>query len=125
MLKNIPAKLVSAVFKTTFRPRFIGSFKVLVKKGQVYKISLSHKLRMHPVFNVGLFKPYWDLSHVDWESLAPRKLALPQAVASESGRQAEPPPGIKKVASASRRALIGTKRRKTRLHVVKLALVLN
>ena len=76
--KNLPTKLVSAVFKTKLRPRFIGPFTVVAKKGLAYTLNLPRKLRTHPVFYVGLLKPYRDPSLVDLESLAPRKLALPQ-----------------------------------------------
>ena len=81
--KTLPTKLVSAVFKTKLRPRFIGPYTVVAKKGLAYTLNLPRKLRTHPVFYVGLLKPYRDPSLVDLESLAPRKLALPQAATSE------------------------------------------
>ena len=89
--KNLHTKVVSAVFKTKLRPRFIGPFTVVAKKGLAYTLNLPRKLRTHPVFYVGLLKPYRDPSHVDREALAPRKLASPQAAASGSGGQVVPP----------------------------------
>ena len=89
MLK--PTKLVSAVFKTNLRTSFIGPFTVVAKKGLAYTINLPRKLCTHPVFYVGLLKPYWDPSQVDQAAFAPPKLALSQATASESGGQVEPP----------------------------------
>ena len=81
---------MSAVFKTKLRPRFIGPFTVVAKKGLAYTLNLPRKLRTHPVFYVGMLKPYRDPSHVDSRALAPRMLALPRDVASESGGQAGP-----------------------------------
>uniref|UniRef100_H3H8X9 Tf2-1-like SH3-like domain-containing protein n=1 Tax=Phytophthora ramorum TaxID=164328 RepID=H3H8X9_PHYRM len=51
---------VSAVFKTKLRTRFIGPFKVMAKKGLAYTLNLPKKMRTHPVFYVGLPKPYRD-----------------------------------------------------------------
>ena len=56
--KNLPTNVVSAVFKTKLRPRFIGPFTVVAKKGLAYTLNLPRKLRTHPVFYVGLLKPY-------------------------------------------------------------------
>ncbi|KAG3158903.1 hypothetical protein PC128_g21410 [Phytophthora cactorum] len=55
--KNLPTNAVSAVFKTKLRPRFIGPFKVVAKKGLAYTLNLPKKMRTHPVFYVGLLKP--------------------------------------------------------------------
>ncbi|KAE9027097.1 hypothetical protein PR003_g12828 [Phytophthora rubi] len=60
--KNLPTHAVSAVFKTKLRPRFIGPFKVVAKKGLAYTLNLPKKMRTHPVFYVGLLKPYRDPS---------------------------------------------------------------
>ncbi|KAG2805226.1 hypothetical protein PC129_g17823 [Phytophthora cactorum] len=49
---------VSAVFKTKLRPRFIGPFKVVANKAPAYTLNLPKKMRTHPVFYVGLLKPY-------------------------------------------------------------------
>jgi hypothetical protein len=51
---------VSAVFKTKLRPRFVGPFTVVVKKDLAYTLNLPKKMRTHPVFYVGLLKPYRD-----------------------------------------------------------------
>ena len=75
--KNIPTNVVSAVFKTKLCPRSIGPFTVTAKKGTAYTLNLPRKLRTHPVFYVGLLEPYRDPSHVNFEALVPRKLALP------------------------------------------------
>uniref|UniRef100_H3GPY2 Integrase catalytic domain-containing protein n=1 Tax=Phytophthora ramorum TaxID=164328 RepID=H3GPY2_PHYRM len=61
--------LVSAVFITKLRPRFIGPFKVVAKKGLAYTLNLLKKLRTHPVFYVGLLKPYRDLARPRQTSL--------------------------------------------------------
>ena len=90
--KNLPTKVVSAVFKTKLRPRFIGPFTVVAKKGLAYTLNLPRKLRTHPVFYVGLLKPYRDPSQVDWEALAP-EVALPRIAASSSGCPAGPQGG--------------------------------
>ena len=82
---------MSAVVNTKLRPRLIGPFTVTAKKGLAYTLNLPRKLRTHPLFYVGLLKPYRDPSQVDQEALAARKLALPQAAASESGDQVAPP----------------------------------
>ena len=67
--KILPTNVVSAVFKTNLRPRFIGSFTVIAKKGIVYTLNLPRKLRTHPVFYVGLIKPYHDPSFVNRKRL--------------------------------------------------------
>ncbi|KAG3240841.1 hypothetical protein PI124_g14280 [Phytophthora idaei] len=69
--KNLPTHAVSAVFKTKLRPRFIGPFKVVAKKGLAYTLNLPKKMRTHPVFYVGLLKPYQDPAQVSVEALAP------------------------------------------------------
>ncbi|EGZ06846.1 hypothetical protein PHYSODRAFT_397555, partial [Phytophthora sojae] len=51
---------MSAVFKMKSRPRVIGPFKAVTKKGLAYTINLPKKMWMHPVFYVGLLKPYQD-----------------------------------------------------------------
>ena len=48
--KNLPANVISAVFKTKLRPRFIGPFTIVSKKGLAYTLTLPRKLRTHPVF---------------------------------------------------------------------------
>ena len=83
--KNLPTNVVSSVFKTKLRPRFIGPFTVVAKKGLAYTLNLPRKLRTHPVFYVGLLKPYRDPSVIDWEALAPRQAALPRIAASSAG----------------------------------------
>ena len=88
--KNLPTNLVSAVFKTKLRPRFIGPFTVVAKKGLAYTLNLPSKLRTHPVFYVGLLKPYRDPSHVDLKALAPRQAVVPQIAASSPGCPAGP-----------------------------------
>ncbi|KAG2815379.1 hypothetical protein PC113_g23215 [Phytophthora cactorum] len=55
---------VSVVFKTKLRPRFIGPFQVAAKKGLAYTLNLPKKMRTHPVFYVGLLKPYQDPAQV-------------------------------------------------------------
>ena len=80
--KNLPTNVVSAVFKTKLRPRFIVPFTVVAKKGLAYTLNLPRKLRTHPVFYVGLLKPYRDPSHVSLEALAPRHVALPSVAGS-------------------------------------------
>jgi hypothetical protein len=69
--KNLPTHAVSAVFNTKLRPRFVGPFKVVAKKGLAYTLNLPKKMRTHPVFYVGLLKPYHDPSHVGSDELAP------------------------------------------------------
>ncbi|KAG4234491.1 hypothetical protein PC116_g17345 [Phytophthora cactorum] len=69
--KNLPTHAVSAVFKTKLRPRFIGPFKVVAKKGLAYTLNLPKKMCTHPVFYVGLLKPYQDPAQVSVEALAP------------------------------------------------------
>ncbi|KAG3232328.1 hypothetical protein PI124_g22585 [Phytophthora idaei] len=71
--KNLPTHAVSAVFKTKLRPRFIGPFKVVAKKGLAYTLNLPKKMRTHPVFYVGLLKPYQDPAQVSVEALAPNR----------------------------------------------------
>ena len=63
--KNLPTNLVSFVFKTKLRPRYIGPFTVIAKKVLAYTLNLPRKLRTHPVFYVDLLKPYHDPSLVD------------------------------------------------------------
>ena len=78
---------------TKLRPRVIGPFTVVSKKGLAYMLNVSRKLRTYPVFYVRLLNLYLNSSHVIVEVLAPRKLALKSVAASESGDQAEPPSG--------------------------------
>ncbi|POM71257.1 Hypothetical protein PHPALM_12194 [Phytophthora palmivora] len=53
---------------TKLRPRFIGPFKVVAKKGLAYTLNLPKKMHTHPVFYVGLLKPYRDPSQHRVES---------------------------------------------------------
>jgi len=69
---NLPTHAVFAVFKTKLRPRFVGPFKVVAKKGLAYTLNLPKKMRTHPMFYVGFLKPYHDPSHVGSDELAPR-----------------------------------------------------
>ncbi|CAI5721263.1 unnamed protein product [Peronospora effusa] len=81
---------VSAVFKTKLRPRFIGPFKVIAKKGTAYTFNLPRKLRTHPVFYVGMLIRYRDPSQVNIKALAPSLLALSRDEASAPTGQADP-----------------------------------
>ena len=63
--KKLPTNVVSAVFKTKLRPRFINPFTVIAKKGLACKLNLPRKLHTQPVFYFGLLKPYHDPSLVD------------------------------------------------------------
>ena len=92
--RSLPTNIYSAVFKTKFRPRLIGSLTVVAKKGLAYTLNLPRELRTSPVFFVGLLKPFRDPSHVNLKALAPQHLALPSAAESETGCQAEPPSGL-------------------------------
>ncbi|KAG3124352.1 hypothetical protein PI126_g23289 [Phytophthora idaei] len=83
--KNLPTHAVSAVFKTKLRPRFIGPFKVVTKKGLAYTLNLPKKMRTHPVFYVGSLKPYPDPAQASVEELAPGR-----QVAAGRQRVAEP-----------------------------------
>ncbi|GMF50673.1 unnamed protein product [Phytophthora fragariaefolia] len=87
--KNLPTYAVSAVFKTKLRPRIIGPFKVVTKKGQAYTLNLPKKMRTHPVFYVGLFKPYLDPARVRFGDLGSR--ASPMHLEPESSSQQEVP----------------------------------
>ena len=82
---------MTAVFKTKLRPRFSEPFTVMTKKGLAYTLNLLRKLRTHPVFYVGMLKPYRDPSHVDLEALAPRKVDVPLTATSESRHPTAPP----------------------------------
>ncbi|KAG3197536.1 hypothetical protein PC128_g6734 [Phytophthora cactorum] len=88
--KNLPTPAVSAVFKTKLRPSFIGPFKVVTKKGLAYTLNLPKRMRTHPVFYVGLLKPYQDPAQVSMEALGPgRQVAAEPQVAGRQ-RVAEP-----------------------------------
>ena len=76
--KNLPTKIVSAVFKTKLRPRFIGPFTVVGKKGLAYTLNLPRKMRTNPVFYAVLLRPYHDTAKVDQRALAPGAWALPR-----------------------------------------------
>ena len=76
--KNLPTNVVSTVFKTKLRPRFIGPFTVVGQEGSFVYAQLTAQIAYTPVFYIGFLKPYRDLFQVDWEALAPRKLALPR-----------------------------------------------
>ena len=95
MLKKLPTNVVSAVFKTKLRPRFIGQFTVVAKKGLAHTLNLPRKLRTHPVFYVGLLKPYRDPSNVNSEALATGNRGLPSTVVSEPGGKAGHPHGLR------------------------------
>ncbi|OWZ13178.1 Pol Polyprotein [Phytophthora megakarya] len=84
--KNLPTHAVSVVFKTKISPRFIGPFTVVAKKGLAYTLNLPSKMRTHPVFYVGLLKPYRDPSCVSSEELAPAK-HTPEAGDMEPGHR--------------------------------------
>ncbi|KAG3110994.1 hypothetical protein PI125_g9524 [Phytophthora idaei] len=88
--KNLPTHAVSAVFKTKLRPRFIGPFKVVAKKGLAYTLNLPKKMRTHPVFYVGLLKPYQDPAQVSVEALVPGRQEAAEPQAAGRQRVAEP-----------------------------------
>ena len=46
--KNLPTNVVSAVFKTKLRPRFIGPFTVVAKKGLAYTLNPPRKIAHTP-----------------------------------------------------------------------------
>ena len=46
------------MFKTKLRLRFIRPFTVVAKKRLAYTLNMPLKLRTHPVFYVGVLKPY-------------------------------------------------------------------
>ena len=75
--KNIPTHAVSAVFKTKLRPRFYRTFHGRSQMGLAYTLNLPKKMHTHPVFYVGLLKPYRDPALVRAEALEPhtRKVA--------------------------------------------------
>ena len=85
---------MSAVFKTDLRPRFIGPFTVTAKKGLAYTLNLPRKLRTHPVFYVGLLKPYRDPSHVNLEAHVPTTRAVPRIAVSESASPTDLAPSL-------------------------------
>ena len=58
------------------RPPFIRPFTVIAKKGLVYTINLPRKWRTHPVFYVGLHKPYSYPFVVHLEALVPTKVSV-------------------------------------------------
>ncbi|GMG17710.1 unnamed protein product [Phytophthora fragariaefolia] len=89
--KNLPTHAVSTVFKTKLRPRFIGLFKVVAKKGLAYTLNLPNKMRTHPVFYVGLLKPYLDPARVSFGGLGSR--ASPTHLDAEPSSQREVPRG--------------------------------
>ncbi|GMF49677.1 unnamed protein product [Phytophthora fragariaefolia] len=89
--KNLPTHPVSAVFKTKSRPRFIAPFKVVAKKGLAYTLNLPKKMRTHPVFYVGLFKPYLDPVQVSFGDLVSR--ASPTHLEAEPSTQQAVPRG--------------------------------
>ncbi|GMF49715.1 unnamed protein product [Phytophthora fragariaefolia] len=62
--RTLPTHAVSADFKTKLRPRFLGPFKAVIKKGLAYTLNLPKKMRTHPAFYVGLLKPYQDPARV-------------------------------------------------------------
>ena len=69
--KSLRKNIVSAVFKTTLRSRFMEPLKVVAKEGLEFTIKIPLKLRTHPVFYVGLLNPFRDPTHINSESLAP------------------------------------------------------
>ncbi|GMF37901.1 unnamed protein product [Phytophthora fragariaefolia] len=73
--KHLPTHAVPAVFKTKLRPRYIRPFEVVVKKGLMYTRNLPQKMQTHPVFYVGLPKPYQDPARVRLEDLGSRASA--------------------------------------------------
>ncbi|KAE8900547.1 hypothetical protein PF007_g10697 [Phytophthora fragariae] len=91
VLLNAKTLPTHAVFKTKLRPRFIGPFKVVAKKGLAYALNLPKKIRTHPVFYVGLLKPYRDPSLVSAEALAPMR-ANAAPMAAEGQHPAAPSP---------------------------------
>ena len=77
---------MSAVYKTKLRPRYIGPFTVVTKKGLACTLNLLRKLQTHPVFYVSLVKPYHDPLVVNHETLVPQTEALPPSGASTSSQ---------------------------------------
>ena len=54
--KHLSTTVASAVLQTKLRPRFIGPFTVVAKKGLAYTLFLSRKLRTHSAFYVDILK---------------------------------------------------------------------
>jgi hypothetical protein len=91
--KNLPTHAVSAVFKTKLRPRFVGPFTVVAKKGLAYTLNLPKKMPTHPVFYVGLLKLYRDPEQEGPQGLAP-EVAEPQRPAGVSAAGRVDPPAV-------------------------------
>jgi hypothetical protein len=98
--KNLPTHAVSAAFKTKLRPRFVGPFTVVAKKGLAYTLNLPKKMRTHPVFYVGLLKPYRDPEPEGPQGLAP-EVAEPQRPAGVSAACRADPPAAPSLAQAA------------------------
>ncbi|CEG36881.1 uncharacterized protein PHALS_04134 [Plasmopara halstedii] len=96
---NLPTDAASAIFPTKLRLRFIGPSKVVAKRGPSVYSKHSQTDVHHPVFYMGLLKPYRDPVHVNAEALAQerisRALGHPETeptTGSEHGVQQPPSP---------------------------------
>ncbi|GMF40628.1 unnamed protein product [Phytophthora fragariaefolia] len=87
--QTLPTHAVSAVFKPKLRPRFIGPFKVVAKKGLAYTLNLHKKMRTHPLFYVGFPKPYQNPARVRLEDMGSRASAT-RLEGESSSQRADP-----------------------------------
>ena len=55
---GLPPHVVTNLGSNKFLPRYIGPFRVLSKHGDAYKIDIPSRMKLHPVFYVGLKSPY-------------------------------------------------------------------
>ena len=55
---NLPKHVVTNVGSSKLLPKYIGPFRLLSRKGNVYTIELPRRMRSHPTFYVGLLCPY-------------------------------------------------------------------
>ncbi|KAE9050484.1 hypothetical protein PR001_g2348 [Phytophthora rubi] len=77
------------------------TFKVAAKKGLAYTLNIPKKMRTHPVFYVGLLKPYRDPILVSAKALAPT-MANAAPVAADEQRPAAASPTAQAGHEASR-----------------------
>ena len=61
--KYLLTHVMSTVFKIKLRPRFIGPFPVVAKKGLAHKLNIPRELRSYHKLYFGLLKPCLDSSH--------------------------------------------------------------
>ena len=87
---NLPRHVVTNVGSDKLLPKFIGPFRVLHRRGNAYTIELPRKMRTHPMFYVGRYRPYHEFGVCSGEEFPCTRKSLRGSCASNAENQHAP-----------------------------------